>query len=98
MVLLSAFQSVSAAHLQGDHRIDCDVLVAGDGLAVRQSVIELVEAAGMRGIHAGPLANSVALEALTPVLIHINRSYKVSGASPKLIALTKSNTITGHDP
>ena len=39
-------------------------------------MITLVEAAGMRGFHAGPIANAAAAEALTSVLITINRQYK----------------------
>ena len=33
----------------------------------------------MRGIDAGPLKNAVAAESLTPILLHINRVYKVQG-------------------
>ena len=33
----------------------------------------------MRGIDAGPLANAVAVEALTPVLLYINKAYSVKG-------------------
>jgi len=39
-------------------------------------VIELVEAAGMRGFHAGPINNAAAVEAMTSVLIFINKQYK----------------------
>ncbi len=74
--VVSAFQNVAAHHLQGDHEIDCDVLVAGDKAAAREQVIALAEAAGMRAFHAGPLANSAAAEALTSVLIQINRRHK----------------------
>jgi predicted dinucleotide-binding enzyme len=36
---------------------------------------------GLRGIHAGPIANSAAAEALTSLLIAINRRYKVPGGA-----------------
>ena len=39
---------------------------------------------GVRGLHAGPLANSAAAEALTSVIIGINRTYKVDGASIRI--------------
>jgi hypothetical protein len=52
-------------------------------------VIALVEAAGLRGIHGGPLANAVAAEALTSVLIGINRHYKVAGAGIRITGLGK---------
>jgi predicted dinucleotide-binding enzyme len=47
-------------------------------------VIKLVEALGMRGLHAGPIANSAAAEALTSVIITINRLYKVDGAGIRI--------------
>ena len=74
--VVSAFQNVAAHHLQEGHGLDCDVLVCGDSKEARAAVIELVEAAGMRGFHAGPIANAAATEALTSVLITINRQYK----------------------
>ena len=78
--VVSAFQNVGAMHLQGDHGIACDVLVTGNKRAARDTVITLVEALGLRGWHAGPLANSAAAEALTSVLISINRHHKINGA------------------
>lgn len=78
--VVSAFHNVPARRLQQDLMIDCDVLVFGDQSADRQMAIGLVEAAGMRGIHAGPLVNSAAAETLTSVLIGINRTYKIGNA------------------
>ena len=73
--VVSAFQNVAAHHLQEGHALDCDVLVCGDSKEARAAVIELVEAAGMRGYHGGAIANSAAAEALTSVLIFINKQY-----------------------
>ena len=64
--------------------IDCDILVCSNKKADREIVIGLVEALGMRGLHAGPIANSIATEALTSVLITINQNYKVAGAGLKI--------------
>jgi hypothetical protein len=75
--VVSAFQNVAAHHLQEGHGLDCDVLVCANSKEARGRVIELVEAAGMRGYHAGPIDNAAAAEALTSVLITINRQYKV---------------------
>ena len=59
------------------------MLVCGDDREARAQVIALAQDAGMRAFHAGPLANSVVAEALTSVLITINRQYKVKHpASP----------------
>ena len=74
--VVSAFQNVAAHHLQDGHGMDCDVLVCGNSKEARSRVIELVEAAGMRGFHAGLINNAAAAEALTSVLININRQYK----------------------
>ena len=76
--VVSAFQNVSAELLAEIGKpVDCDVLVCGDDREARAQVIALAKDAGMRAFHAGPLANSVVAEALTSVLITINRQYKV---------------------
>lgn len=73
--VVSAFQNVAAAHLQEGSGLDCDVLVCGNKKVARQQVITLIEAAGMRGFHAGMINNAAAAEALTSVLIVINKQY-----------------------
>lgn len=75
VAVVSAFQNVAAAHLQDTDAVECDVLVCGNKKEARQAVIELVEAAGMRGYHAGMINNAAAAEALTSVLIVINKQY-----------------------
>jgi len=74
--VVSAFQNVAAHHLQGEGAIDCDVLVSSDDEAAAEQVCALAEEAGMRAFYAGPLANAVVAEALTSVLIRINRRHK----------------------
>lgn len=74
--VVSAFQNVAAVHLQDGQGMDCDVLVCGDNKEARAKVIELVEAAGLRGFHAGSIANAAAVEAMTSLLIFINKQYK----------------------
>ena len=74
--VVSAFQNVAAAHLQADMEIPCDVLVTGNEKSARQSVIDLIESMGMRGFHAGLINNAAAAEALTSILININKQYK----------------------
>jgi 8-hydroxy-5-deazaflavin:NADPH oxidoreductase len=77
--VVSAFQNVAAEVLDDlDRTIDCDVLVCGDDREAREQTVALARAAGMRAFHAGPLANSVVAEALTSVLIAINRQYKIT--------------------
>lgn len=85
--VVAAFHNVAAHKLQQDIDIDCDVLVFGDAVADRETVLALVEAMGLRGLHAGPLANAAAAEALTSVLIGINRAYKVDGAGIRITGI-----------
>jgi 8-hydroxy-5-deazaflavin:NADPH oxidoreductase len=73
--VVSAFQNVAADLLQDPNaKIDCDVLVCGNSRAARQSAVDLAEAAGLTAWHAGSIDNSAAAEALTSILIFINRN------------------------
>jgi NADPH-dependent F420 reductase len=87
--VVAAFQNVSAVHLKElDHKIDTDVLVCGDDENAKNEIYRLIESIdGMRPVDAGPLANAVAVEALTPVLLYINKRYKVSGAGIRITGL-----------
>tara|TARA_A100001037_G_scaffold280399_1_gene283127 strand:- start:1835 stop:2518 length:684 start_codon:yes stop_codon:yes gene_type:complete len=90
--VVSAFQNVAADHLSHvEHDIDCDVLVCGNDKSARQTVLDLVEAAGMRGWHAGPIDNSAVAEALTSVLIFLNRTYKIDGAGIRITGESRAD-------
>jgi hypothetical protein len=83
--VISAFQNISAEHLNDlDHAIDCDVLVCGDDAEGCEIAVRLAEALGVRGWRAGPLSNSIVAEALTSVLIGINRRYKIAGSGIRI--------------
>ncbi|MGH9693961.1 MAG: NADPH-dependent F420 reductase [Bryobacteraceae bacterium] len=83
----AAFHNVGAKKLHGGERADCDVLVFADDVAVRQQIVELANLIATRGVEAGALANAVAAEALTSVLIAINRRYKIPGAGIRITGL-----------
>jgi NADPH-dependent F420 reductase len=86
--VVSAFQNVSAEKVEDpDIEVNCDVLVTGNDEDAKQDVITLAEAAGMRGIDAGALANSIAVEALTPVLLYINKKYGVKGSGIRITGI-----------
>lgn len=85
--VVSAFQNVGAQHLHTGEPIACDVLVSGDDLDACALVVALVEDAGLRGVRAGPLANAVAAEAMTSVLININRAFKIHEAGIRITGL-----------
>jgi NADPH-dependent F420 reductase len=79
--VVAALHHVSSSHLADlAHAIDCDVLVAADDKNAKETVLGLMRDLGTRGLDAGPLVNAIALEALTPVLIHLNKVYKSEGA------------------
>ena len=84
VTVVAAFHSVAAHKLATDAAIDCDVLVFGEQKAARQRAVDLARAAGLRGLHGGALANAAAAEALTSVLIFINKTYQVDGAGIRI--------------
>ena len=88
VTVVAAFQNISSDKIEdaGDD-VDCDVLVCGNDREARAFAIQLAEAAGMRGVDAGVLENAIALESLTPVLLHINRQYKVRGAGIRITGI-----------
>lgn len=89
--VVSAFQNVSSHLLKTvGAAVDCDVLVCGDDKEAREVVVALAAAAGMRGIHGGVLANSVAAEALTSVLIFINGRYKTKAAGIRITGIAEA--------
>ncbi|MNZ57137.1 prephenate dehydrogenase [compost metagenome] len=85
--VVSAFHNVAAHKLATDEQVECDVLVFGDDKDARATVVSLANDIGLRGLHGGSLANSAAAEALTSILIFMNKTYKVDGAGIR---------ITGH--
>ena len=83
--VVAAFQNISATHLKElDHAVDCDILVTGDDKEAKQTAMDLAQAAGMRGIDAGPLVNSSVSEGLTALLIGINIRNKVKGSGIRI--------------
>ena len=94
--VVSGFQNVSAHKLKNlGHSIECDVLVTGDDKEARAVGIALAEAAGLRGIDGGPLANSVVAESLTSMLIWINRTYKIPDAGIRITGLSLEESSEG---
>lgn len=86
--VVAAFQNVSAEQLvDPNHVVDCDVLVCGNDAEARATVLKLVEGTGMKGVEAGSLANAVAIEALTPVLLWINKAYGIKGSGIRITGI-----------
>ena len=73
----SGLQSVSAVELAAGHLPDQDALVCGDDPRAKEPALELAGTlVGGRAIDVGPLANSRALEAMTSVILNVNKQYK----------------------
>jgi NADPH-dependent F420 reductase len=88
--VVAAFQNVSAHNLDDlAHDVDCDVLIFGDDNAACETVVGLAEAMGLRGIYGGPVCNAAAAEALTSVLIAINRRYKIAGSGIRITGMDR---------
>jgi NADPH-dependent F420 reductase len=80
--VVAAFQNVPAKSLSKaiNHPIDADVLVCSDDIQAAEQVIQLANAAGMRGFYAGILANANVVEGLTSILISMNKHYGIKDA------------------
>jgi NADPH-dependent F420 reductase len=76
--VVSGFQAIPAAQLARPELLDEDVLVCGDDADSKRLALELAQPLVRgRAIDAGPLANARALEGMTAVILHVNRTYKV---------------------
>jgi len=75
--VVSALQNVAADKLGGDAEIESDVLICSDDAEAAEAIRDLLGKVGLRSWFAGPLANSAATEAMTSLLIQINRRYKI---------------------
>ncbi|PLK26199.1 NADPH-dependent F420 reductase [Novosphingobium sp. TH158] len=91
--LVSAFHSVAAHKLIHDEKIECDVLVFSDDVEARKVVIGLCEDMELRGLSGGALVNSAAAEALTSILIYMNKTYSGDGAGIRFTGLTAAPAI-----
>ena len=64
-----------------DHLMDADVMVCADDRGAAAEVVALIDRLpGLRGVEAGRLGSSLAIEALTPALLEVNRRYKTHAA------------------
>ncbi|QKR98854.1 NADPH-dependent F420 reductase [Sphingomonas sp. CL5.1] len=89
--VVSAFQNISAHHLTKlDEDVECDVLVCADDPEAAEEVVALAREIRLTAWNAGPLCNSVVAEALTSVLIALNRRYKVPGSGIRITGVPRA--------
>lgn len=86
--VVAAFQTVSARTLSnlGPEHVE-DVLVFAEDPESRRQAIVLVGDTGLRGVEAGPLEGARAAEALTGILLAINKRYRVRSAGIRITGL-----------
>ncbi|BCY18840.1 MAG: NADPH-dependent F420 reductase [Chloroflexi bacterium] len=87
--VVAAFQNISYENLLSGKKIDCDVLVAGGDKDSRGQVISLVRDAGLMGIDAGPIENTVVVEGLTSILIGINKQFGVEASGIRITGIPR---------
>jgi NADPH-dependent F420 reductase len=64
-----------------DHPLEADVMVCSDDREAATDVITLIDQLpGLRGVDSGGLSSALAIEALTPALLEVNRRYKTHAA------------------
>lgn len=91
--LVTAFHNVAAHILDSDAKVECDVLVFSDDVEARKTVTALVGDMDLRGVSGGALVNSAAAEALTSILIYMNKTYSADGAGIRFTGLTTAPAI-----
>jgi hypothetical protein len=87
--VVGAFHNIGAAALaELPAPVECDVIVCGDNARARDALRPWVEAIpGCRYVDGGRLENARTVEALTALLIGINRRYKVPHSGIRITGL-----------
>ena len=77
--VVAAFQNVSAEELQEPEKtMEGDVIVCSDHRESKERVMDLVrKIPSLRPVDGGGLANAKYVEQITPLLVNINRTYKI---------------------
>ncbi len=84
----AAFHALSAELLQGDGRVECDVVVCANDAGARQTAMELAEKIpGVRAVNGGPLETARIAEQVTALLIGLNVRYKVHAVGIRFTGL-----------
>lgn len=83
----AAFQTVSAISLRKLDGDPEDVLVFGDLPETRREAVALVDSTGLRGVEGGNLEKTRVAEALTGILLGINKLYGVKGTGIRITGL-----------
>jgi NADPH-dependent F420 reductase len=86
--VVAALHQIAAHELSLlDHAIEADGFFCGDDPVAKEQVSELIRALGVRPVDAGPLKNAPLLEAMTPLLIELNKKHKVRSAGLRVTGI-----------
>ena len=87
--LLGVWQGSAAEALQDlDTALDCDILVCGDDEPAKQRLFPLIQLIeGLRPVDAGPLEMARITEAVTALLISVNRRHKVKHSGIRITGI-----------
>lgn len=88
IAVTSGFHTV-AAHAVAE---EGDVLICGQTKEARDLIVRLVHDLSLNAVDCGPLRMSETLERLTPLLIGINRRFKVPGAGVRITQMRRPET------
>ena len=86
--VVAAFHHIAAHELSAlDHAISGDGLFCGDDAAAKAVVAELIKATGARPVDVGPLKHAPLIEGITPLLIEINKRYKIKASGIRITGI-----------
>lgn len=89
--VVAAFQNIPAKALRNLETSNLgDVLVCADDLEAVETLMPLVEAAGMRAFYAGDLDQAVVVEGLTALLMSMNKHYRSGHGTIKVAGISKT--------
>jgi hypothetical protein len=85
--VVAALHQIAAHELASDHAIEADGFFCGDDATAKEQTAALIRALGVRPVDAGGLKNAPILEAMTPLLIEINKRHKVKSSGIKITGI-----------
>ena len=86
--VVAALHQIAAHDLVAvDRPIEADGLFAGDDAAAKERVADLIRILGARPVDVGPLRNAPIIEAITPLLIEINKRYKTKSSGIRITGI-----------
>ena len=82
--IVAALQNIGSHLVDSKDTIKAEVLVTGNNKESAETVMSLLSCLGLKCWYAGSLENSAAAEALTSVLIVINKNHKLKSSGIKI--------------